>query len=49
MEKMKEEDIPDVVLVKKVYADKATRNRRRRWKLKHLGVDDDATSQNKYV
>ncbi|XP_064093527.1 60S ribosomal export protein NMD3-like [Macrobrachium nipponense] len=46
MDKMKEDDMPDVVLVKKVYADKSTRNRRRRWKLKHLGVDDDVGSQN---
>ena len=28
--------IPDVVLVKKVYAEKSLRNRRRKWKLKHM-------------
>jgi len=33
---MSTDKIPDVVLVKKHYADKAHRNRRRRWKLKHM-------------
>ena len=28
--------IPDVVLVKKIYAEKSVRNRRRRWRLKHM-------------
>ena len=28
--------IPDVVLVKKHFADKALRNRKRKWKLKHM-------------
>lgn len=28
------------ILVKKVYADKSVRNRRRQWKLKHLDVED---------
>ena len=34
------------MLVKKVYADKGSRIRRRKWKLKHLDrqVDDDASS-----
>jgi len=36
MEKMPAEKIPDVVLVKKVFGDKAARNRRRRWNLKHM-------------
>lgn len=47
IDKIKQENLPDVVLVKKVYADKATRNRRRRWKLRHLGLDDETSSQNK--
>lgn len=47
IDKMSEDTVPDVVLVKKVFADKATRNARRRWKLKHLTVDDDAGSQNR--
>ena len=36
LEKMKGEKIPDVVLVKKVYAEKSVRNRKRRWRLKHM-------------
>lgn len=47
IDKMNADHVPDVVLVKKVYADKATRNRRRRFKLRHLGLDDDTNSQNK--
>lgn len=46
---MKQDHLPDVVLVRKVYADKATRNHKRRWKLRHLGIDDDASSQNRWV
>lgn len=49
VDKMNPDVVPDVVLVKKVYADKATRNRRRRWKLKHLELQDDTGSQNKWV
>jgi len=36
LEKMKGEKIPDVVLVKKIYAEKSVRNRKRRWRLKHM-------------
>jgi len=36
LEQMNTDKIPDVVLVKKVYADKTLRNRRRRWRLKHM-------------
>ena len=32
--------IPDVVLVKKVFADSTVRQRKRKWKLKHLAVGD---------
>lgn len=49
IDKMSEDIVPDVVLVKKVFADKSTRNARRRWKLKHLTLDDDAGSQNRWV
>lgn len=49
IDKMNEDTLPDVVLVKKVYADKATRNARRRWKLKHLALNDDTGSQNRQV
>lgn len=33
---MKDQKIPDVVLVKKVYANKALRNRKRKFRLKHM-------------
>merc|ERR1711953_1267004 len=36
LEKMSTERTPDVVLIKKVYAEKALRNRRRRWRLKRM-------------
>jgi len=36
LDKMNTDKIPDVVLVKKHYADKAYRRRRRKWKLKHM-------------
>lgn len=36
LEKVKVDKLPDVVLVKKVYADKKKRNRHRMWKLRHL-------------
>jgi len=36
LELLATDKIPDVVLVKKHYADKALRNRKRRWKLKHM-------------
>ncbi|XP_076812287.1 60S ribosomal export protein NMD3-like [Clavelina lepadiformis] len=33
---MKESDLPDVILVRKIFADRQRRRRRRNWKLKHL-------------
>jgi len=36
LEKLSVDKIPDVVLVKKHYVDKALRNRKRKWKLKHM-------------
>ncbi|XP_052250810.1 60S ribosomal export protein NMD3-like [Dreissena polymorpha] len=36
IEKLKKDKLPDVVIVKKVYADKKMRDRRRKWKLRHL-------------
>ncbi|XP_040572820.1 60S ribosomal export protein NMD3 [Lepeophtheirus salmonis] len=36
LEEMAEHKIPDVILVKKVYAQKCVRNRRRKWKLRHM-------------
>lgn len=40
-EKLKPERIPDVILIKKVYGDKALRSRKRKWKLKRLAADMD--------
>ena len=38
----------EIVLVKKQYADKSVRNRRRKWKLRHLDADGmDVTSVNR--
>ncbi|KAL9962258.1 hypothetical protein ACROYT_G031342, partial [Oculina patagonica] len=47
LSKMNAERVPDVVLVKKSYADKKKRHRRRNWKLKGLekevsGIDQDS-------
>ena len=36
LDKMAADKIPDVVLLKKVYAEKSVRNRKRKWKLKHM-------------
>ncbi|XP_074656149.1 60S ribosomal export protein NMD3-like [Tubulanus polymorphus] len=50
LDKMKQEQIPDVVLIKKVYGDNTRRMRRRRWKLKHLNrdIDDGSSIQRDY-
>ncbi|GIY67004.1 60S ribosomal export protein NMD3 [Caerostris darwini] len=44
--KIKKENLPDVILIKKIYEDKMSRRRRRKWKLKHLDIDaeTDTTS-----
>ncbi|GBN49555.1 60S ribosomal export protein NMD3 [Araneus ventricosus] len=39
--KLKKENLPDVILVKKIFGDKASRQRRRRWKLKRLAMEAD--------
>merc|ERR1711936_849566 len=52
LEKMSTERTPDVILVKKVYAEKALRNRRRRWRLKRMeGLPhmDTESCNNEYV
>ena len=36
LEKMSGDSLADVVLVKKVYGEKSVRNRRRKWRLKHM-------------
>ena len=39
--------LPDVVLVKKIFAEKGVRNRKRKWRLKHMnGLYKDSMSQN---
>ena len=52
LEKLSADRTPDVVLIKKVYADKALRNRRRRWRLKRMeGLPhmDTESCNNEYV
>ncbi|XP_060582712.1 60S ribosomal export protein NMD3-like [Ruditapes philippinarum] len=53
IEKLKEEKLPDVVIVKKVFADKKKRNRRRKWKLHHLNDElhnlDSDSVMNEYT
>ena len=46
LDQMPADKIPDVVLVKKVYAEKSLRHRRRKWKLKRLNdaLQDDKGS-----
>lgn len=41
---IKPEDLPDVVLVKKLYGDKLKRHKNRKWRLKRLDVDKDGAS-----
>ncbi|XP_021340779.1 60S ribosomal export protein NMD3-like [Mizuhopecten yessoensis] len=36
LENIKPEKVPDVVIVRKVFGDKTQRNKKRRWKLRHL-------------
>ncbi len=53
LDSIHESQRPDVVLIKKVYEEKSLRNRRRRWKLKHLdglhGAKDTASQNNDYA
>ncbi len=47
-DKLNQENLPEVILVKKLFADKSVRNRRRKWKLRHLDQDGmDVTSVNR--
>lgn len=39
--KIRKDNLPDVILVKKVYEDKASRHKKRKWKLKHLEIEAD--------
>nr|CAB3264376.1 60S ribosomal export protein NMD3 [Phallusia mammillata] len=47
LEKMKESSLPDVILVKKVFAERQRRRRRRNWKLKH--ISDGASTDEGYM
>ncbi|KAK6643534.1 hypothetical protein RUM43_005044 [Polyplax serrata] len=44
-EKLREADVPDVILVKKYYGERSARKRARNWKLRHL--NEDAMNFNK--
>ena len=47
-ENLNRDNISEVILVKKMYAEKSVRNRRRRFKLRHLDADGmDVTSVNR--
>lgn len=48
-ERSKGKSVPDAIIVKKFYGDKAARNRRRQWKLKRLEIDQasDGSSANR--
>lgn len=41
-EKLDKQNVPDVILVKKHYGDKAARRKQRIWKLRHLAEEDTA-------
>lgn len=46
-EQSQTDKIPDVIIVKKYYGNKAERNRKRKWKLKHLNaMETDSMSNN---
>ncbi len=46
-ERIPESRRPDVVLVKKLYADPVKRHKKRKWKLKHLNTQLDAASEDR--
>ena len=50
LETLPESGRPDVVIVKKVFGEKSLRNRRRKWRLRHMeglhGANIDSASQN---
>ena len=41
---IKPEDLPDVILVKKLYGDKLKRHKKRAWRLNRLPIDKDTSS-----
>lgn len=44
LDAIKEENLPDVVLVKKLYGDRMKRHKKRTWRLNRLNVDKDNAS-----
>lgn len=44
LDAIKPEDLPDIVLVKKVYGDKLKRHKKRKWRLNRLNIDKDSAS-----
>ena len=48
-DRIKPERRPDVVLVKKLFADPQKRHKKRKWKLKHLDLRLETGSQDKLV
>ncbi|KAL5013913.1 hypothetical protein ScPMuIL_008183 [Solemya velum] len=48
MEKVKPENLPDVVLVKKVYGDSIRRDKHRKWKLKHMELEETGSQERDY-
>jgi len=50
LDKLKSEDIPDVILIKKIYGDEQNRHKKRKWKLNRLKIDKEesiATSEDR--
>ncbi|RZF49096.1 hypothetical protein LSTR_LSTR008382 [Laodelphax striatellus] len=47
-EKLDQDKVPDVILVKKHYGDKSARRRARLWKLKHLDLNEVDSQNNDY-
>ena len=41
---IKPENLPDVVLVKKIYGDKQARHKKRKWRLNRLNIDKEGGS-----
>ena len=52
LETLPESSRPDVVIVKKIFGDKSLRNRKRKWRLKHMeglhGAQETASQNNDY-
>jgi len=44
-EQLKVENLPDVIIVKKVFGDKGKRNRKRKWKLQHINPETEGAAE----